>query len=109
MLLMALNVCWTAALTNRKPTILGCSGVLYGTKSKQSMGLGEEYKEQAEMTKYLEERVQSRLVVDNGVKSVLPFPGVHCHTRKRQFVCALMSWPGCGASSKEASWSPDWM
>lgn len=54
------------------------------------------------MPKDREESVQSRLVVDNGVKSLVPFPEEPCHTRKRHFlryaarlhVCALMSWPG---------------
>lgn len=58
-------------------------------------------------------------MVDNGVKSLVPFPEEPCHTGKRPFLCctarlrvrALMSWPGCRSSSREASWSwsPDLM
>lgn len=122
MLLMALNVCWTAAMTNRNlaqgsQTVLGSSGVPSGPLSKkQNQGLfwggkGYEYKEQAGGAQSLrrEEGLQSRLVVDNGVKSFSSNPSKSLVTpAKRRFppwgagwaraakgprtlVCALMS------------------
>ena len=94
-------------------------GVFWGAvwpseqKQKQGLGLGWEYREQAETPRYREERVQSRLVVDNGVKSLkfhspesLVTPASVTLSQLR--ACALISWPEL-QSEASWSWSPDLM
>lgn len=68
-----------------RPSNCRSAEVLSGPLSKttQGLGLGQEDEEQEGMPRNCEASVQSRLVVDNGVKSLVPFPeAAPCHTRQ---------------------------